>query len=476
MVVKPSLFCLDEIEKVSHPESSPEFTAVSKKPSAISRFGDYLKLYYNTQSIHCDDKLSIAPCSQFINLVVVNDQSKNHGGSNSSSHEEVVVSEEPVAIDALVMSDPRVLLVIGPAGIGKSTLCWELCRKWDVWTSLKRYKIVLQLKLRERRVQNATTLKELFYHEDQKLREAVVDEVLACEGEGVLLILDGFDELPTLLAEDENSLIGTLISGRCLPKGQVLLTSRPSVLHYQKYLASGYRHIEIRGFSEECIVQYVKSTLKSELCEVVLSNPAVKSLMYTPINCAIITQVYQEIERSKRLIPKTMTQLYTTLVLVLIRRHMIGERAWKEDTRIPKNLESLPEDLLVILKRVSELAYHRNKSDQLVFTDEDVGENFQHCGILIEVKEMYVCEGAKSSYSFPHKSIQEFLSAWHLSCNPGLLHDNFFTRLRQMTAFKKFVVGLFGCSKLPFDEMACYNVKVMVECLYEAQDSCKSLL
>ncbi len=97
--------------------------------------------------------------------------------------------------------------------------------------------------------------------------------------------------------------------------------------------------------------------------------------------------------------PKTMTQLYTTLVLVLIRRHMIGKGQWGEDSRIPSHLKDLPKEVLATLRRVSELA-HRGlfeKDVQLVFTDEDVGDGFQYLGLLSEAKEMYVSEGAKSS-------------------------------------------------------------------------------
>ena len=88
------------------------------------------------------------------------------------------------------------ILVEGPPGMGKSTLCWELSRQWDAFDSLRDFKLVLQLKLREKRVQEASSLSELFYHSDKELSKAVVEELSRCEGEGLLLILDGFDEMP----------------------------------------------------------------------------------------------------------------------------------------------------------------------------------------------------------------------------------------------------------------------------------------
>ena len=128
------------------------------------------------------------------------------------------------------------------------------------------------------------------------------------------------------------------------------------------------------------------------------------------------------------------------------------------------------------MKRVSELACKGliKEDAQLVFTDEDVGEGFQHLGLLSEAKEMYVCEGATTSYSFLHLSIQEFLTAWHLACN--FIPDTFFSILgsEKLETVKKFIAGLRGCSGFPIEWME-EKTKFMAQCLYEAQDSCKSL-
>ena len=352
---------------------------------------------------------------------------------------------------------------------------------------MQHYKIVLQLKLRERRLQNATKLSEIFYHRDEELCQSIVKEVYRCEGEGVLLVLDGFDEMPASLVKDRSSLVMELIDGTCLPKAVRLVTSRPSALHCKEIFPKDRRHVEILGFTDKCKIRFAEDAFASEhdvldhFKAFIISNPIINSLMYIPVNCAIIAQVYKDISRSRKLMPKTMTQLYTTLVLVLIRRHMIERGEWDEHSQILKNLKNLPKGILSGLKRVSELAYRglMMKDVQLAFTDSDVGEGFQHLGLLSETKEMYVCEGAKSSYSFPHLSIQEFLAAWHLACHPNLVTGALVVELgwRSLSAFLKFIAGLLGCSEFPIHDWMKYSDKnnLMIQCLYEAQESCKSL-
>ena len=485
----------------SHSHSLP------KMCHAFSRYRKYLHSYYNSNPIVCDDKLSIAPCSQFINLALVKRDKpitniRIHGGKDE------IMRKIPVGVDTIVTSDSQFVLVEGPPGIGKSTLCWELCRQWDTLQSLKDYKIVLQLKLRERRVQKASSLEEIFYHDDKALSQSVVKEVFSSEGEGVLLIFDGFDEMPSSVVQDEESLIMRLIHGfpTCLPLATRLVTSRPSAFHYKRKFPRKFRHIEILGFiSDESKVRYAKLAFESEpkvlasFKNFVFSNPIIESLMYIPVNCAIISQVYKDIIEP---MPKTMTQLYSTLIPVLIKRYLIEKGKWNIYNHRGISLKDLPKEYIPALNRVSELAYNGllKEDIQLVFTESDVGEGFQHLGLLNETKQMYVCEGAVSSYSFLHLSIQEFLAAWHVKCHPeiidktvsGMFISEYFypgfsfedinphlTTLGlsdfssedinpHLTTFGFFLAGTIGCDKI--ERFMSFKNSFLFMCMYEAQD------
>ena len=313
-------------------------------------------------------------------------------------------------------------------------------------------------------------------------------EVFSIEGEGVLLISDGFDEMPTSVVQDKGSFLMRLIHGNpchptCLPKATRLVTSRPSAFHRkEECFPREYRHIEILGFtSDKPKVRYAELAFKSEpevlasFKKLVLSNHIIRSLMYIPVNCAILARVYKSIMsmRSSKSMPTTMTELYSAVIPVHIKRYMIENAKWDIYGHEKLNcLEELPEELVTALNRVCELAYNGLHKDdiQIVFTDSDVGEDFQHLGLLSEAKEMYISEGAVSSYSFLHLSIQEFLAAWHVKCHPEVavsLDIKLMARKRLLT-FGYFLAGLIGCEKSKCHEVDSKGFLFM--CMYEAQD------
>ncbi len=140
-----------------------------------------------------------------------------------------------------------------------------MCRKWKIFKSLQKYEIVLLLKLRESRVQNSTSLEDIFYHEDKRLCKEVIAEVRKREGEGILLVMDGFDEMPPEVASDQDKFIRRLIDGTCLPRATRLVSSRPSSLHLEKCFPRECRHIKILGFTDdESKVKFAESAFQSE--------------------------------------------------------------------------------------------------------------------------------------------------------------------------------------------------------------------
>lgn len=74
------------------------------------------------------------------------------------------------------------------------------------------------------------------------------------------------------------------------------------------------------GFGEEVIRDYIKHSLKHtpELLERFNSypecRPHIRSMMYVPINCAIVVELFREYKGKP---PETLTEVY----IALLRRH-----------------------------------------------------------------------------------------------------------------------------------------------------------
>ena len=107
--------------------------------------------------------------------------------------------------------------------------CTMLTEEWASGKILTQFDCVLLLPLRERSVSTATTLPQLFklLHSSERIRTSVVEELEESEGEGVLIIADGWDELDQENRSD-SSFLYTFLFGNILPFLSVLLTSRPS--------------------------------------------------------------------------------------------------------------------------------------------------------------------------------------------------------------------------------------------------------
>ena len=56
------------------------------------------------------------------------------------------------------------LLIEGAPGIGKSTFAWEVCQKWGQHQLFNEYTLVVLLKFRDKRVHEAQSVSDLFYH------------------------------------------------------------------------------------------------------------------------------------------------------------------------------------------------------------------------------------------------------------------------------------------------------------------------
>ena len=152
---------------------------------------------------------------------------------------------------------------------------------------MRQYSLVVLLRLREVKIQNISNISQLFCQYESEDKKSLVEEVAKTQGRDMLFILDGFDELPKTLQEEESFLLDQM-RGRVLPASTVLVTSRPSATAELRTSCSPNRHIEILGYTQESVEAYASSIFSSEPKKLTKfkayisasESPAINSLMY----------------------------------------------------------------------------------------------------------------------------------------------------------------------------------------------------
>ena len=439
------------------PHNSSSFQTIPHQ-SPIEIFAKYLRALYKSRKLPVYGKWPPTPSKQFINLAVILKEKVSRALADDFTKatlrgmsDDIFQKKKRIHFSDLAKTEDgepaQLILVEGAPGIGKSTFAWEACRKWGAGEIMQQYKLIVLLRLREKRVQQAKTIEDLFYYKndsDPDIKASIVREIKSNDGDGTLLVLEGFDELPAQLRK-ENSLFMDIIKGERLTKATILITSRhwasrPLLLNDELHRPLS-QHIEILGFTRKDIENYLECmtfddpSLLPGLCKYLSCYPNIASMMYVPLNCAIVLQVYRESRSDvNQLIPKTMTELYTSLVRTLLIRYLHDHPKYG-DTSI--NLcdfcNDLPEPVYEQFCELARIAYEGICNDeQIIFSD--LPSNFETLGLMQCVPELYVDQGTVVSYNFLHLTLQEFLAAYHVSLIGIDVQINHFTAVNSMVA------------------------------------------
>ena len=387
--------------------------------SAISHYNTYLKYVYGNSPISPDNKWPPSPGREFISLALVEGRSCRDeyiGHTLQGNVKKVLHSRREISIEQILepvkgQNKLRLVLVEGAPGIGKSTLAWELCRKWEELSCMQQYSLVVLLRLREEKVQRISEVSHLFISYESKHKKFLVEKVSESQGSSVLFILDGFDELPKTLQKE--SFLLDLIKGSVLPASTVLVTSRPSAT--AELPSHPQKRIEVIGFTQESVQEYASSIFSSEPEKLkkfmdyisASKNPAINSLMYVPLNAAIIVEIFRDC-KSDSLLPHTLTELYTQLCLTILNRDIMTRNP--SSGRV-KKIGDLSGDLHDQFLELSKIAFEGITNEEVVF--RDVPDGFVHFGFLNAESALY--GGGRVSYNFLHLTLQEFFAAFHIS-------------------------------------------------------------
>ena len=340
------------------------------------------------------------------------------------------------------------IVIDGPPGIGKTTLCRKLLNMWSNGVLGCLFDLVLFCPLRNSKVAQAEKLEELFrYVYDCPDVPEIVKWVQKKHGKGLLIIFDGWDELS--VQHRKSSLVANIICKNQLGKCSVIVTSRSyataSLLKVMPYVS---KHVQIIGLSTKELSTVIIKTIQedSDLAEKLINENAyrsndhfkttqynqdsklavklinelkvrgdVQSLCYIPLVCSMVILVYC---KKGGQLPTTLTELYENFILQTIQRHIKKKHGTDPETLA--SLARLPSPLAIALKELSYLAYTTLADTKMTFSlyqlnlsvTEAAKEDY--LGLLTKFEEF-----GEKKHQFIHLSIQEFLAAWWIS-----KHDN----------------------------------------------------
>ena len=337
----------------------------------------------------------------------------------------ILQTKAPVSMEQLLDTKlggkHKCVLVEGAPGVGKTTLSWEVCKRWAEGNLFKQYSLLLLLRLRDETVQNAVAIEDLVFYPFKERLEGITQYLKDTYGTHTLILLEGLDELPQhLLTRPSGSIFTRLLAGTDLPDATILVTSRPSATAqlWKKWKQRITRHVEILGFTEDNITAYVASILDPQqlpafntyLC----TAPSIRQLMYIPLHSGIIVELYRMRKHSDKPLPTNKTALYKALVDTILTRHLANHPTYKDKDIDIDEFTDLPDDIYRTFKDITKLAYESVSRQQLIFKDHD--KPVQHLGLMDVVAELFPNRrNVIYSFNFLHLSIQEYLGAVYVS-------------------------------------------------------------
>ena len=422
------------------------YTPASRSHSSyLQCYVEYLKEFYTQKRTPVYDKEPLLlqfKSKSYINIALVH---KNFRTTDSDKKNEMIMDRLCGHVDAIQKKKTELnicdvckcedgslahsVLVEGSPGVGKTTFAFELCKQWAGGEALHNWKVVLVVKLRDQRARKAKNLCDLLYHPDPEVKQLVTKELIDQYGEGLLLILDGYDELSDSQREF-TSIIQQLMSRELLCKATLMVTSRPIATRtlHSEFLQSIDQHIEVLGFTEENISEYIHSAcrnkpdeMESDFKSYLSSHPFSFSIMFNPLQCAIVTDLYLSHwnNEKKRFAPKTLTELYTGLFHTLLLRYLSQHPVHKEKDWWLNDLSDLPGDVEQHVIAIAKLAAEGIENQQYVFDETDGQVPLQTLGLMQREEEIAAGVGRSASYYFLHLTLQEYLAAVYFSnkCN-----------------------------------------------------------
>ena len=338
-------------------------------------------------------------------------------------------------------TNPKSILLTGKAGIGKTLFSQKLIRDWaegnlfqvNREAEVPDFKFAYLLTFRQLNLleDDSFTLREILNRSSVLDDHSIIDESLfeyiANHPEEVLIVIDGFDEysqqdyIASRLDEKyPNSaqekmpvaaLLAKLIKGDILNGSVVITTSRPDESDQLKGRIHFDRFVEITGFSEEQVKEYIEKYFKEDenmkkvVVDHIARNEELVSLAHIPVLCFLMCSYMEYLlkeSRSADSLPVKASDLYFEVFNKFVQDHKRKE--FPSESTVDK-LSELAAELL--LKKKFLFVKEDMTKFHLLEVESLRASGILHCGPPFRKSAF---EETKH-FCFTHLTLQEYLAA-----------------------------------------------------------------
>jgi energy-coupling factor transporter ATP-binding protein EcfA2 len=328
--------------------------------------------------------------------------------------------------DLLSQKSGSRLLLQGRPGCGKTRLTKQVALELARTNrNSQNGKFVIFVKLREMpndKFEDAQKYMNLLYTAGDKLSKDEKKTLLTkfeSQGSNVIFIFDGFDEY------DEHtgtSLVSKIFLNKepTFAESIVIMSSRPSTTcHFQE--EDHVEIVEVIGFKEAEVFEYLRKANKEELRARLDSNPKVMNICYLPLHCAMLVKMSRDDNQFN--VPRTESEFYEKFILFTFHRYYRKKKSENQvninhlsDLRLSDHeaKHGLEYDLKHSFKEICQLAYGGTIDSKHEFTPP----NFSSRTVFdLLVTEQVVSEAGAlgKSYSFVHLTFREYFTAVYIA-------------------------------------------------------------
>ena len=315
--------------------------------------------------------------------------------------------------------NPRVVLIEGNPGMGKTTYCQKLAYDWSVGeippdASFSEVKMLLLLKCRDMHMKTAN------------IEEAIDDQLLPQDAgrkekedffhfirsnqSRFLLVLDGLDEL----REDLVQGFLPLIQGKVFANVYLILTSRHEAgMKVRRYCDTlleiiGYSKDDVEGYIKKYFSSHEDQSLADKMIQKLNTDRHLEELTANPLNTALLCLLCEE---TRGEFPSKRTKMYDDLVACALRRYFVKRGISLGD-------EDPVERCASELNQLGKMAFEALLKNQLYFTQDEMKApptvDFLRLPFLSREPSVSKIRPTPT-YAFTHKTFQEYFAAFHLA-------------------------------------------------------------